>query len=46
MNPTGNVEGYLILAYVISLTLLWGYTILTWISVGRLSRRLRRQDAA
>jgi hypothetical protein len=45
MNPPGSGTGYLILAYAISLTLLWGYAILSWIDFGRLQRRRRRQDS-
>ncbi len=46
MNPPGSGNGYLILAYAISLTLLWGYAILSWIDFGRLQRRQRRQISA
>ena len=45
MNPPGSGIGYLILAYAISVTLLWGYAVLSWIDFGRLQRRRRRQDS-
>lgn len=46
MSAMSSGNGYLILAYVISLTLLWGYTVLSWIESGRLRRRQRRQTSA
>ena len=42
MNLLGSSNAYLILAYAVSLTLLWGYAILSWIEYGRLHRRQRR----
>jgi hypothetical protein len=44
MNSTSSGNGYLVLAYAVSLALLWGYAILSWIEVVRLQRRRRRQD--
>ena len=46
MNSPGSGNGYLILAYAISLALLWGYAILSWIEFGRLQRRQRRRTSA
>ena len=46
MNPEQSIDGYLILGYAVSIALLWGYAILSWIDYSRLQRRRRRRDSA
>ena len=46
MNPENGLDGYLVLGYAVSITLLWGYAILSWIDRARLERRRRRQGPA
>jgi hypothetical protein len=41
MNQSGSGDGYLILAYAVSLALLWGYAVASWAELGKLHRRHR-----
>jgi hypothetical protein len=46
MNLDQGLDGFLILGYAVSIMLLWGYAILSWIDHARLQRRERRQGSA